>query len=101
VMPATFFAFIGAAMGMLTVALGAFGAHALKNILDGYGQSIWDKAVFYQAIHALLLLLFPMLSSSITPKAINITGYMIILGVLLFSGSLIFWLSAVKNISVP
>ncbi len=87
-MPATFFAFIGALFGILTVALGAFGAHALKSILDSYGQNIWEKAVFYQAIHALLLLLLPTLSNYLTPKALNVTGYMIISGVLLFSGSL-------------
>lgn len=87
-MSPTFFAFIGAIFGLLTVLLGAFGAHALKSILDSYGQSIWEKAVFYQAIHALLLLILPALSNIINPKAINISGYMIIAGVLLFSGSL-------------
>ncbi|NQV42716.1 MAG: DUF423 domain-containing protein [Candidatus Marinimicrobia bacterium] len=87
-MPAAFFAFIGAMFGILTVVLGAFGAHALKTILDGYGQSIWEKAVLYQAIHALLLLVLPTLSSFISPKAMNIAGYMIVAGVILFSGSL-------------
>jgi len=43
-MPATFFALIGAIFGILTVGLGAFGAHALKSVLDSYGQSIWEKA---------------------------------------------------------
>ena len=87
-MSATFFAFTGAILGFLTVALGAFGAHALKNILDSYGQGLWEKAVFYQAVHALLLLILPTLSKSLTPKALNISGYLIIIGVLLFSGSL-------------
>lgn len=87
-MSATAFAFVGAVFGILTVALGAFGAHALKNILDSYSQGIWDKAVFYQALHALLLLILPSLSSYLSPKDLNITGYLIILGILLFSGSL-------------
>jgi len=87
-MSATFFAFIGAIFGILTVALGAFGAHALKSILDSYGQGIWEKAVLYQAIHALLLLMLPSLSNYMTSKELNIVGYMIIIGVLLFSGSL-------------
>ena len=87
-MPATFFALMGAIFGILTVALGAFGAHALKTILDSYGQSIWEKAVFYQAIHALLLLILPGLSNYMTPKDLNISGYMIIIGIFLFSGSL-------------
>ncbi|NQT61380.1 MAG: DUF423 domain-containing protein [Candidatus Marinimicrobia bacterium] len=87
-MPATFFAFMGAIFGILTVGLGAFGAHSLKNILDSYGQSIWEKAVFYQAIHSLLLLILPGLSNYMTPKELNISGYLIIIGILLFSGSL-------------
>ncbi len=87
-MPVPFFALMGAIFGILTVALGAFGAHALKTILDSYGQSIWEKAVFYQAIHALVLLILPSLSNYMTPKDLNISGYLIISGVLLFSGSL-------------
>jgi uncharacterized membrane protein YgdD (TMEM256/DUF423 family) len=87
-MPATFFAFMGAVFGILTVALGAFGAHALKTTLDSYGLGIWEKAVFYQAIHSLLLLILPALSNYLTPKELNISGYLIIIGILLFSGSL-------------
>ncbi|MBT3254063.1 MAG: DUF423 domain-containing protein [Candidatus Marinimicrobia bacterium] len=87
-MPATFFALIGAIFGILTVGLGAFGAHALKSVLDSYGQSIWEKAVFYQAIHSLLLLILPGLSSYLTPKELNVSGYLIIIGIFLFSGSL-------------
>ncbi|MBC8376704.1 MAG: DUF423 domain-containing protein [FCB group bacterium] len=79
---------MGAMFGILTVGLGAFGAHALKNILDSYGQSIWEKAVFYQAIHSLLLLILPGLSNYMSPKELNITGYLIIIGILFFSGSL-------------
>ncbi len=87
-MPATFFALCGAILGVLTVALGAFGAHALKTILDEYSRAIWEKAVFYQAIHALLLLIVPFFEKLIPVKSINGTGYFILSGVLLFSGSL-------------
>lgn len=87
-----FFAFWGAIIGGLTVALGAFGAHALKPYLEtwenSYGIIIWNKAVFYQAMHALALLSMPLFSKIMTPKAISITGYMFIVGVVLFSGSL-------------
>ena len=41
----------------LAVALGAFGAHGLKNHLDAYLMSVWEKAVFYHFVHALGLLL--------------------------------------------
>ncbi len=93
-----FFAFMGAILGGLTVALGAFGAHALKDILDSYGVTVWNKAVFYQAMHALALLSLPLFSDIMTPKAMNITGYMFILGILLFSGSL--YLLAVSGIKI-
>ncbi len=91
-MSAYFFAFMGAVLGGLTVALGAFGAHALKPVLEAwdnsYGLIIWDKAVFYQAMHALALLSLPLFSEIMSPKALNVTGYMFIAGSILFSGSL-------------
>ncbi|MEA3286771.1 MAG: DUF423 domain-containing protein [Candidatus Marinimicrobia bacterium] len=96
-----FFAFMGAILGGLTVALGAFGAHALKPYLEAwdnsYGLIIWDKAVFYQAMHSIALLSLPLFSKIMSPKALNITGYMFIAGVLLFSGSLyVLALSGIK-----
>ena len=87
-MSALIFAIAGSVMGVLTVGLGAFGAHALKSVLDEYGQSIWEKAVLYQAIHALLLLLLPTFMDVIPSKDLIIIGSLIIAGVLLFSGSL-------------
>ena len=49
---------IAAAAGFLAVALGAFGAHALKDRLGHNGTAaIWDKAVFYHFIHAAMLFL--------------------------------------------
>jgi len=44
-----------AIFGFLSVALGAFGAHSLKNILDEYGKSIYEKAVHYQMFHTMAL----------------------------------------------
>ena len=41
--------------GFLSVALGAFGAYSLKNILDNYGKSIYEKAVLYQMFHTMAL----------------------------------------------
>ena len=44
-------------IGALGVALGAFGAHSLKAVLEGNGNiDIWKTAVFYHLIHALVLL---------------------------------------------
>lgn len=87
-MSAYFFAFWGAVFGGLAVVLGAFGAHALKQVLDSYGLAIWEKAVFYQAVHALALLLLPGFADQIGLKAASFTGGFFIAGIILFSGSL-------------
>ena len=47
--------FTGAVFALLGVALGAFGAHALRESLPG-GLDIWRTAVLYQLIHAVVLL---------------------------------------------
>ena len=47
---------LAAVSGALAVALGAFGAHGLKNILAQHGKtSIWETAAFYHLIHAVML----------------------------------------------
>ena len=47
---------LAALMGFLAVALGAFGAHGLKDTLAANGTgAIWDKAVLYHFIHAVML----------------------------------------------
>ena len=85
---AYFLAFCGAVLGGLTVVLGAFGAHALKAVLDSNDIKIWEKAVFYQAFHSLVLLVLPGYAKMMSQQDINIFGFTIILGTLLFSGSL-------------
>jgi uncharacterized membrane protein YgdD (TMEM256/DUF423 family) len=86
----------GAVFSMLAVALGAFGAHGLKSILDDYGKSIWEKAVLYQMFHALALLITGLIQNNF--KEINFapSGYAFILGILFFSGSL--YILALTNI---
>lgn len=77
--------------GFLAVALGAFGAHALENVLDDYGAGIWNTAVQYQMFHAAAILAIGILMSSKlfgkTPQlkwaAICMNG-----GIIIFSGSL-------------
>jgi uncharacterized membrane protein YgdD (TMEM256/DUF423 family) len=49
--------FLAAFTGMTAVALGAFGAHALKARLTGSGmETVWQTAVFYQLTHAIAAL---------------------------------------------
>ena len=75
----------GAAIfGLLTVALGAFGAHGLKDVLNAHqSMAIWEKAVFYQGIHAVMLYLL----AGRQPLQKG-PWWLFALGILLFSGSL-------------
>lgn len=74
----------------LAVALGAFGAHGLKNRLEAYSLSVYEKAVFYHFIHALGILLVALLArtSAISVGAQTRVGWLLLIGVILFSGSL-------------
>ena len=48
---------IGALMGLMAVALGAFGAHGLKDVLArNETVGIWEKAVFYHFVHVIMLI---------------------------------------------
>lgn len=77
---------IGALALALAVGLGAFGAHGLRDRLDAYSLGIWEKAVFYQFVHALALLVLPLLVRDI--GSAGRVGWLFALGILLFSGSL-------------
>ncbi|RHW40055.1 DUF423 domain-containing protein [Lysinibacillus yapensis] len=77
--------------GFLAVALGAFGAHALKEILDDYSTGIWDTAVQYQMFHAAALLGIGILRSpnlAGSAKQLKIAAVCMNLGILFFAGSL-------------
>ena len=78
----------GAAFGFLSVALGAFGAHSLKNVLDDYGKSIYEKAVMYQMFHTMALFAVAGLHHSTKKTSLSVAAWGFFLGILLFSGSL-------------
>ena len=85
------FIMAGAINGFLAVAFGAFGAHALKEKLSEKYLAIWETAVQYQMFHALALIAVGILMSSklIGPvSTLNTAGYLILAGIILFSGSL-------------
>jgi uncharacterized membrane protein YgdD (TMEM256/DUF423 family) len=74
----------------LGVALGAFGAHALKQRLDAYSLDIWQKAVLYHLIHALGMLIVAALlrAGALTESATTTVCALLLAGIVLFSGSL-------------
>ena len=79
---------LGSFFSLLTVILGAFGAHALKEQLTEYGQSIYDKAVFYQMFHAVGIFIVTFIGDYYSSFNISIIIWSFVLGIVLFSGSL-------------
>ena len=78
----------GAALGFLAVALGAFGAHALKERLAGSGQQpAFDTAVRYQLAHAVVLLVLPQVLAG-RGAASDWAGWLLLGGTVVFSGAL-------------
>lgn len=77
-----------AVLGCLAVALGAFGAHALKARLDAPALDVWRTAVEYHFYHALALLGVALLMQRSPAPALHWAAAFFALGVLLFSGSL-------------
>jgi uncharacterized membrane protein YgdD (TMEM256/DUF423 family) len=71
----------------LSVALGAFGAHALEDILTPERLQTWETAVFYQTWNALGLVLIVLVSKSFSVN-ITIAYNLLLLGIFIFSGSL-------------
>ena len=95
----------GAISGFLSVAIGAFGAHGLKGILDAYSSAIFETAVQYQMAHSLGLLSIGVLQGSYPQRNFKLIGWCFLLGIILFSGSLyvlavseIKWLGAITPI---
>lgn len=86
-MDRTFF-LIGAGLGFLAVALGAFGAHALKGKLGADMLAVFETGVRYQMFHALALLIVGWACAHWTSPAIGIAGWLFVAGTALFSGSL-------------
>lgn len=75
--------------GMIAVAFGAFGAHALKNRLDDYSLGVYQTAVQYQFYHSLALLAVGLLALSQPQTALlRSSGWLFITGIVVFSGSL-------------
>lgn len=77
-----------ALLGALAVALGAFGAHALRGMLDERALSTWRTAVDYQFWHALALLGCGVLARTPASGTLRIAICAYIVGSVLFCGSL-------------
>jgi uncharacterized membrane protein YgdD (TMEM256/DUF423 family) len=79
----------GALFGALGVALGAFGAHALKpTLMANQSFETYELAVRYQFYHAFALLIIGLLMDKIESKMLMSSAGCMLMGVVLFSGSL-------------
>ncbi len=91
---------MGGIFGLLGVAIGAFGAHALKDVLTANETTAtFQTGVQYHMIHALGLLLVGALCPHLKPnRHLRLVGWLFTVGILLFSGSL--YLLALTNIKI-
>jgi uncharacterized membrane protein YgdD (TMEM256/DUF423 family) len=92
---------IAAIFGGLSVAAGAFGAHALREKVSERMLQIFDTGARYQLYHALALLLVAILTSPVEtpPTTLFISAWLFIIGVTIFSGSLyVLSLTGIKSL---
>ena len=81
---------LAALLGGVSVILGAFGAHTLKQFLSDKSLLTFETGVRYQFYHAIALLFTGILYKEFSNKSLLWAGRMFCLGIFLFSGSLYF-----------
>ncbi len=79
---------VGALFALLSVGLGAFGAHGLKAKISADMLAVFQTGVQYQFYHALALLLLGLLMKQIPSPLLVWSGGFMITGIIMFSGSL-------------
>ena len=79
---------LGGLYGLLAVLLGAFAAHALRDVVSDDSLSSWRTAVNYQMSHALVLLFTGLWRQLGGPRLLSVAGSLFSIGVLAFSGSI-------------
>lgn len=79
---------LGALNALVSVAAGAFGAHALKARLDAYALGVFETAARYQMYHALALVLIGVVGLARPETNLAASGWAMQFGILVFSGSL-------------
>jgi uncharacterized membrane protein YgdD (TMEM256/DUF423 family) len=82
-----FFA-LGAVLAGLSVAIGAFGAHGLRNSLSPEDLDIFETGARYQMYHALALLAVAWAYARWEAPLIQVAGWLFVAGLVIFSGSL-------------
>lgn len=101
-----FFLLAGSLLMAFSVAIGAFGAHGLKEVLQRTQRlETFETAVKYQFYHSLGILFLGLLLFHFQHKLINVAGFLFLVGIIIFSGSLytlsltgVKWLGAITPI---
>lgn len=96
---------LGCVFAGLGVAAGAFGAHALRDVLAPDSLEIYDTATRYQLFHALALVFIGVGSQQWPSKRWRLAGWLFAVGIVVFSGSLyalaitgVGWLGAITPV---
>ncbi len=82
------FAILGSVGALLSVALGAFGAHALKSTLSPAMQETFETGARYQMYHSLALFVVAWAIDRFGPQLFTTAGWFLVGGIVVFSGSL-------------
>ncbi len=83
------FLIIAGILGALAVGLGAFGAHALRNLLENNNRlETYETAVKYHFWHVLALIAIALLFEKANATYLQYSGWAFITGIVIFSGSL-------------
>lgn len=78
---------IGAILALFGVALGAFGAHALRDRLSPTMLQVWNTAVLYHLLHAIAIFALGLFMRA-TGAQVGTGAWLLTAGVVVFSGSL-------------
>lgn len=81
-------AIAGAVAALAAVIFGAFGAHALKSVLEPAQLAAYHTAVTYQMYHGLACLIVAALGQRVSSRLASISGLCFLAGIVLFSGSI-------------
>lgn len=73
----------------IAVGLGAFGAHELKELIDENALVTWETGIRYLTIHAFAMIILGISHRKFSEKMLNLALRLFILGIILFSGSLL------------
>jgi uncharacterized membrane protein YgdD (TMEM256/DUF423 family) len=79
---------VGAILGLLGVAAGAFGAHGLRDSVSARDLEIWQTAAHYQQVHAVLLVAVGLLGGRSWSRPLAVCAVLLVAGIVVFAGTL-------------